>query len=381
MPAETRGSVYKLKDGWGIRWPEDGERKHQSPFATKTAARRWFTDTVAPRLRRGGPSADIKLDAFIGVYLDRWGRTVSKRTRDTLEERVRHKRELARGERCRCASCTFGDWTLAELEGAAADIAAWRAGLADSSRYRLTQALRQVLAAAVRWGYISRNPAIDAGKNPEPRAEELRPFTREEIDRLPAELGPVYGPLVIFAAETGLRTNEWTAVERRDIVRGQKPAVVIQRRFSDGVLSPYPKTQRRRVPLTPRALAAVDTIPPRLDTKLLFPAAGGGHVNLDNWRTRDWYPALEAAGVDPRGPYHLRHTFATEALAAGVSIFQLSRLMGASVKTIDKTYGHLAHDSEDHLRDLLAARSGDQVATGADGPLGGGRSNRGLRSD
>lgn len=61
--------------------------------------------------------------------------------------------------------------------------------------------------------------------------------------------------------------------------------------------------------------------------------------------------------ISRRGPYHLRHTFATEALAAGVSIFQLARLMGTSVKIIDRTYGHLAHDSEDHLRHLLDARS------------------------
>ena len=52
------------------------------------------------------------------------------------------------------------------------------------------------------------------------------------------------------------------------------------------------------------------------------------------------------------------HTFATEALAAGVSIFQLARLMGTSVKMVDRTYGHLAHDSEDHIGALLDARSG-----------------------
>jgi integrase len=67
--------------------------------------------------------------------------------------------------------------------------------------------------------------------------------------------------------------------------------------------------------------------------------------------------SLEAAGIDKRGPYHLRHTFATEALAAGMSIFQLSRVMGASVKTIDEHYGHLAHDSEDSIRALLNARA------------------------
>jgi integrase len=67
-------------------------------------------------------------------------------------------------------------------------------------------------------------------------------------------------------------------------------------------------------------------------------------------------PALDAAGIERRGPYHLRHTFATEALASGMSIFQLARVMGASVKTIDKHYWHLAHDSEDEIRSLLNAR-------------------------
>jgi integrase len=94
------------------------------------------------------------------------------------------------------------------------------------------------------------------------------------------------------------------------------------------------------------------------DTPLLFPASKGGHINLDNWRTRVWYPALEAAGVRRRGPYALRDTFATEALAGGMSIFHLSRVMSASVKPIDKHYGHLAHDGEDAIYALLEARSG-----------------------
>ena len=113
-------------------------------------------------------------------------------------------------------------------------------------------------------------------------------------------------------------------------------------------------------------MAGLDMLPARLDTPLLFPAAEGGHVTLDNWRLRVWYPALDAAGLDRRGPYDLRHTFATEALAAGVSIFRLSRLMGTSVEIIDRHYGHLVRDDEDHVRTLLAARSGVLVAS-ADG--------------
>jgi integrase len=355
MPRLTSGSVFKTPTGYGIRWPENGKRPQRTGFKTKTEARRWFREHVESDQR--GPSSEITFDAFADLFLDRHGATVSKRTRQTLEERLKPAREV------------FGDFPLAELEGAADDIARWRAGLTDTSRFRLTLALRQCLGAAVRWHYIARNPAVEAGRNVEPPSEELLPFTPEEVDRLAEELGPIYGPMVVFAAETGLRTNEWVALERRDIdKRGQ--AVVIQRRYSDGVLTPYPKTGRRRVPLSRRAMQALEALPPRLDSPLLFPAPRGGHLNLDNWRTRDWYPALEAAGLERRGPYALRHTFATDALAEGITTFELARLMGTSTRMIDRTYGHLARGSEDSIRarlDAKSARSGVLVASGDDG--------------
>ena len=81
------------------------------------------------------------------------------------------------------------------------------------------------------------------------------------------------------------------------------------------MLTPFPQTERsrRRAPLTARALAA---LPARLDTPL-FPGARGGHLNLNTWRS--WYPALDAAGLARRGLYCLRHTFANEVLASGIS--------------------------------------------------------------
>jgi integrase len=354
MSAELRGSVYTVKRGVGIRWLEGGKRRHQSPFATRTEARRWFADNVAPRLRGPArPDPGITFDAFCDMFLERHGATVSPSTKATLAERLKPARNV------------FRSWTLRELEGAAADVAAWRAGLTDSSRYRLTSALRQALGAAVRWRYLTLNPAVDAGKNPQPRAEELDPFTRDEIDRIAAELGHALGPFAIIGAETGLRTAELIALERRDLQDG---AVVVQRRFANGRLVDYPKTERsrRRVPLTDRAKSALDALPPRIDSRLLFPASQGGYLDLDNFRQRDWRPACEGAGVRVRGPYHLRHTFATEALAGGISIFELSRLLGASVTMIDRTYGHYARDSEAGILARLnarSARSGVEVAS------------------
>ena len=96
-------------------------------------------------------------------------------------------------------------------------------------------------------------------------------------------------------------------------------------------------------------------MPARLDTRLLFPAERGGHLHLDTWRSREWTPALKAAGVSHRAPYALRHTYAAWSIAAGVDLYTLARFMGTSIDQIDRTYGHLTVDAIERTRTRLDA--------------------------
>jgi integrase len=242
-------------------------------------------------------------------------------------------------------------------------VCAWRASLPEGSRFAATQALRQVLNRAVAWELIDFNPARRGVDNPRPRSQEKHPFESwAEIDAVAAHLGPLDGPMVVFAAATGLRPAELFALEQRDVDRAAG-VVYVRRAFAYGRLKKT-KTRRslRAVPLQAIALGALDRLQ-RSANRLLFPAPRGGYIDLRNFRRRKWKPAQIAAGIEPlRQPYDLRHTYATFALRAGVSIFDLSRFMGASLAMIDRHYGHLARDGREHAVALLDALAADETA-------------------
>jgi integrase len=164
--------------------------------------------------------------------------------------------------------------------------------------------------------------------------------------------------MVIFAAATGLRPEEWIALERRDI-DPEARVVYVRRAFTNGRLK-CTKTEGsvRAVPLQAIALAALERVPGNPRTQLLFPSPRDDYLNLRNFRNRAWTPAQLEAWIEPkRRIYDLRHTFATFALRAGISTFDLSRYMGASLTMIDRHYGHLARDGREHALKLLDAHT------------------------
>jgi hypothetical protein len=103
------------------------------------------------------------------------------------------------------------------------------------------------------------------------------------------------------------------------------------------------------------ALEVLDRLPLSANP-ILFPNSRGGRIDFRSFGRRHWKPAQTKAGIEPlRHLYDLRHTYATFALRAGVSVFAVSRFMGSSIAMIDHHYGHLARDSREHAVSLLDA--------------------------
>jgi integrase len=347
MPAEQRGTAYRKNGGWAVRWIDgDGGRRFRGGFASRTEARRFLDDVVpdANAVRKGDASAiarqtNLTLDEACDRYL------AAHEADEVTTAKLRSCLKPAREK--------FGDRPLRTI--APDELAAWRKELTRNRHY-VFRALKQVLEQAAAWEWLEKNPARHV-KNPKPKSREQRPFESwEEVDAIAAELDPRFAALPVFLVGTGLRPEEAFALERRHLDRESR-VVTVERVYTQGRFKECAKSsrQRRRVPLRQRVIDALEAMPARIDSTLLFPAARGGPIDLEKWRYREWTPGLRSAGVDHRRVYDCRHTYATWALAAGVNLFTLSRRMGTSLAMIDQTYGHMVLDADEQERKLLDA--------------------------
>lgn len=340
MPAEARPRARRLPSGrWQLRYTVAGEVRSGGAFASKTDALNHFRDVIVPELQgRTVTPRDITLTELVDTYLERHGTVAKPATIATL--RWRMKRPLE----------DFGDTVLVELERMTDEIAGFAASLSERFRYSVMAAFRQTCAAGIRYRYMTQNPAKLAGRNPSPPPRAVRVFSPDELETLCEELDRRGAAAITFAAATGLRPSEWAHIERRDVDRTKRILTV------RGT-----KTKRsfREVPLTASALYALDSLVARLDSPYVFAGPKRGPFDVHSFRRREWNPAVDASGIaKPARLYDLRSTFASNALAAGITVYELARIMGTSVSMIEAHYGALLDTAHESLLERLDVVSG-----------------------
>ena len=248
------------------------------------------------------------------------------------------------------------------------EIAGYAVTISERLRYPLMAAFRQALEAGIRYGYMTRNPAKLAGPNPMPSPRDIRVYTPDELKAIADELGPLEAAAVQFAAATGLRPAEWAAVERRDVDKARRIVLVRGTKTHKS---------RREVPLTTAAVAALDAVPPRIDSRYVFTTSRKcpgsnepGPFDLANFRRRVWAPAIDAAGITkPARIYDLRSTFISNALANGLTVFR-DRPSGGHEREDDR--GALRGATRYRVRDdARAARGGQMTLCLVSNPGGG----------
>jgi integrase len=335
------GSIYQERSGaWLARYRDvTGKRRAKGGFKYKREAAAWLAERLAEvrlgRLYRPDLTYDELCDKFLAQY------DVQPATRERMTHMLKKSRSV------------FGAVSLTAIRPE--DIAVWRRTLREGTRWDATKAMRQVLERAVTWRYLVENPARLV-KNPQPVTKEVQPFEAwDEVMAVADELSDRYRAIPILGVGTGLRPGEWIALQVGDI-DWEARTLTVRRAYDSNdrrVKEIKTKTRGRLVPLRSRVLEALDDLRGRPARSLVFPSSTGGFLDLHNWRNREWNTSVEAAGIEHRTPYAMRHTYAAWALRAGMNTFSLARRMGTSLEMIEKTYGHLTLDAVDHELELL----------------------------
>ena len=238
--------------------------------------------------------------------------------------------------RLKQSEAKFGTVPLVELERMADEIAGWvrlhpgAAPVSACGRDAAGARGRRPLRISDPQPREARRAEPDARAAGDPRLHACR------ADAITEELGAVEAAAVRFAAATGLRPSEWASVERRDVDKARRVVLVRGTRLRS----------RREVPLTTAALQALDRCLPGWTAATCSRPRGGapagepGPFDVANFRRRVWGPAIDSAGIaKPARLYDLRSTFASNALAAGNTMFELARIMGTNAKMIEPTTG------------------------------------------
>lgn len=248
-------------------------------------------------------------------------------------------------------------------------------GLAPRTSHHVHAVLSAVLKLGVRRRYLAYNAAQQT-RPPRLGAKPPEYYSLGEARAiLAAARGTELEALFVLAITTGLRQGEllglrWVDVDLTGRTLRVTHTLSKQRDHRFKLVEPKTAHSRRTIGLPAQA---VDALQRHADDQrdhdrpkgwnrdgLVFVTSRGTHINPANLLNRHYRPLLKKAGV-PKGTFHrLRHTYATNAVAGGIPIHAVSRLLGHSdVATTMRFYAHatpeLESDAVDQFERLLEA--------------------------
>ena len=235
------------------------------------------------------------------------------------------------------------------------DVAALHYGLRETPRAanRALMVLSTMFSLAEAWGLmpLGGNPCRFVLRYKEGRRERF--LTEEEYRR-------VGRALCALEAESPIRARAVAAL-RLLMLTGCRLGEVLTLQWSDidqkaGELRLRDsKTGARMVPLTPAGLQVLSGIMRVRQSSWVFPGPWPDrHLSQ---LTTFWHRVREQAEVRDVRIHDLRHSFASRALALGLALPMIGRLLGHTDIASTARYAHLARDAEK----LAAARVGGSI--------------------
>ena len=369
-------SIEQLPSGkWRVRWWEGGAHPSKT-FDTKKEARAHDLAMHARSARaRSQQQQNLSFVAYADVWLEQLGAEGELKPATLRRYAVELQYVIlpwARRNRWKIATVTYQD-LLRLVESREAD------QVAKGTRAKTVTVLRSAFRDAKRLGYRMDNPAegLRAKQDTSQRRSSIPTIDQVEAVAAACPYEPA-GLWLRLMALTGARPSEaiglrWEHVDRetRLITLGDRPVVEAGgRRYVADVAKTGAGTARR-VPLLRRLEPVLDRLAElrRDDQPWLFPGrrtelAGEsvfGSLPMSHEYARGRLNAgCTEAGLRPVQPYEVRHVYATMLLEAGMTDFEITRLMGhRSIVTTTRVYGHLRPERLGQVQDQLDQAFGE----------------------
>ena len=314
--------------------------------------------STKPAPRIAGRTVGDVLDAWLEASAPTWAES----TRRDARSRV------ALVKRDPIVRMQAGRLSVAEVERWHARLR--RAGVGESSLLNQHRILRSALTQAVRWGWLTVNPASLARLR-HPKRRPRGAISAEEVRAALAaarSIEPRAELALRVAAVTGARRSELAALRWDDLEDGRlridSAIATIRLGTRDDKRTPElvdesTKTANRRVVTLDRA--TVDLFEQlRSEFEPYGPwvfGMGARPANPD--RVGSWWRlARRRAGIDPKWRLHdLRHWSATEAIAAGHDIPTVANRLGHVNPAMTlRVYAHALEQADRAVADELASR-------------------------
>lgn len=214
---------------------------------------------------------------------------------------------------------------------------------ADSTIRRELVVLQAAANHAARWKRIGRHELPSIELPPSAPHKEVW-LTKEELGRAMATAEGRLADFIRIAYYTGARR---TSVE--NLTRAQVDLKAGRINLTgDHETDAQKRSNKRRpvVPIDPRMRATLELL-------MIAAEARGDQRLFGGWSAyRPFRAHMEALGLHGKAnPHVLRHSRATHLLQDGVPIYDVARLLGDTVATVERSYGH---HSADHLASTIA---------------------------
>lgn len=330
---------------WRVRWRDAQGRPHSRVVGRKSDAQ--VLDAELTRAKRLGSAALIDnsretLGEFARVWWHRYAVPNLQRHTQLTYASMLDVHIIPRLGDVRLRSLTPD--LIGELR---AEMTA--AGVGDAATRKALVVLQSMLERAVEWRRLDSNPARTIRKPSQGRTRVVRPLPPRTIEairgHLLREAGMLDAALVAVLAYAGLRPGEALGLRWHDI--GER-TILVERSVAFGKLKPTKtgkvRTVRLLAPLADTLAGWRQSTHRAAATDLVFPAPDGSPWNADranNWRSRTFARASQAAGEPNIRPYDLGHSYISLLIAQGATVVEVAQQAGHSPTMTLSTYAHL----------------------------------------